>query len=345
MSFYDNLSPADPSAFLAAVNGTNGNASPASGSPAAQPVQPTPAQPAPTQQPMPQPAANGSTPVLPDYNTFRQSYINAAAAQEAAYPKGLLPWITGSGRDAAVAQATVEAPMAYYKLLGAQAQAQGLQMDSGETAALLRRNGFSVNDDTGHITSPDGVTFDPSKVMQPPQAPQQPGGPQAQPGPPVGGSPVSPGTPALSAAGAIPNAGAPGPVASPVSPIAPAGGALVPTVRGAPPIASGVTIPPTGNAAMAQRRLFFTQAANMMGLPKYMPDALNLINAARAGLPAGTTVDPRTGAIVDANTGAPISGSIPQYNANAAGLVASAQEAPRVAGEIKINNNQAQTSA
>ncbi len=84
------------------------------------------------------------------------------------------------------------------------------------------------------------------------------------------------------------------------------------------------------------------RAMATMGLPKYMTMGTELMKLARGDAPAGTQIDPTSGGIIDQNTGVPIQGSTQQYAARGAGMVAQAQEAPRVAGEEAINANQAQ---
>ncbi len=124
--------------------------------------------------------------VMPSYDDFKQQYVNAAAANEKLNGGNhLLGWLTGAGRNAAVAQAQAQAPLAYFKLLGAQAQAQGMQMDAGQTKAYLERSGFKVNDQTGHVTAPDGQSFSAQQAvqaLQPPAATAPP--PAAAPGVP-----------------------------------------------------------------------------------------------------------------------------------------------------------------
>ena len=95
------------------------------------------------------PASTAGTPpqlqAPQSYGEFAPSYIRAAQLNEKLHPEGslfgFLNWISGVGRDAATANAEVEAPLAYAKLAEAQTGAAAGQLDLAQTRAFLQRAG------------------------------------------------------------------------------------------------------------------------------------------------------------------------------------------------------------
>jgi hypothetical protein len=104
------------------------------------PVAPTnPAQPATAVTPGAQPQ------LTPNYGDFYKDYLDAAAAREKAYGAqgGAWSWFTGTGRDAALASAKVNAPSAYFDLLNKQTGAQAGELDTDQTLQFLNRSRVS----------------------------------------------------------------------------------------------------------------------------------------------------------------------------------------------------------
>lgn len=213
----------------------------------------------------------------PDAATFMRSLVNAAAADEKANPTNLWSWVTGSGRDAAIAKATAAAPGAWQQFLQAQNATRGAQLGTARDFAT-----------TGAMA---GVNIDPSNPMA--------------------------SIPALTSA---------------------YGGVFNGSPAGTPAATAGVSAAPV-DPVQAQRAQFmkwarFNQIANN---PQAATDYFKLANA---GLPEGTMLRP-DGTVGDGVTGAPVGVDVGTLQAGRAGQKVAAEEAPRVAGQMRIAGNQA----
>lgn len=97
---------------------------------------------------------------------------------------------------------------------------------------------------------------------------------------------------------------------------------------------------PSGNP-IDQQRSFYLRMGRLMQMGGNAGAAKDYYSLASQGAPAGTVVNPIDGSLVDANSGAPISGSVQDYNARGAGLTSAAENAPRVQGTLITQGNQA----
>lgn len=295
------------------------------------------------------PMQSPSAQVLPSYADFYKAYtgaINNRGYFGNIEQHGLLGAIGQTGRD--LASAPYVAPDLYLKMLQAQQGAQGQKLANqgnalhiAQTRALLQGQGLipGAPPVPGPALSAPSTSPPADASAGPP--PVSAGGtiptaaPAAAPPPvPVGAPPV--------ATGGLTSATPPVPVIPGAVPAAapPQAGAPVdiPLVKGVPPV---VAPPAVGVDPLQARRAFLMQkAAAYSRLPDYLPQALQMMQAARAGIPPGTDVN-GTGQIVDAVTRQPITTDTQTYAATGAGKIAGAQGAAAFPYTIASQNNQA----
>lgn len=262
------------------------------------------------------PAAPNGSPV-PNYSDWFKNYINAAAAHEKAYGgNNTWAWLTGQGRDAAIAKAKIDAPAEYYKLLAGQAAAQTGQLGVSQRIGALNDGGFNV---------------DPNNIV---------GSMSAQSGAP---SPsVAPtGAPAPAVAPSQPASGAPSPAAAfvPQPPQAPQPPSPVP--NGAP----SAVAPTTANPLDQYRAMMMRFGRSMVRYPDLAKDAVAMMNAARYGIPEGSGLDTLpSGKIGEITTGQPVT-DIQKYVARGKGLSSSAEAWAKVAPELRTAGGKANIEA
>lgn len=269
----------------------------------------------------PYPTSDGSLPAPQDFGDYYNKSGNAGFWNGIAGktgPGSIIGTIAGAigGQDAA----RLNSPASYLKLLSDRATTQGQQLDLGQTVALMNRMGYNI--DPNNIMKSFAAQGTPSAQTGAAPQPSAPA-PQGQ----------APAPPQLAPTQASPNIAPP--PQGPSGYGAPSGAMPAPS---GPPAMQGA--PQGANPADAMRANYTQMAQAMGGLPKFMPQALEMIKAAQTGAPAGTIALP-SGQLADAATGQPINTTTQGYNARGAGMIASAQEGPRVAGEEAIAGNQA----
>jgi hypothetical protein len=294
---------------------------------------------------------------------------DAAAADEKVRPASVWSWVTGSGRDAAIANANAAAPGAYFDLLAKRSGAESGALDVGQTLEFLNRyratQGLKPIDESV-LTGGSAPTSAPAPSPMS-QAPAQPSSSSI---PSSANAPAEPDQVALFsrlAANAVPSPAPTLPTAQMTTnaPAQPDQGALfarlaanAPSVNlsNAPPAnpsleppqpifsANGISPPTPPNAPInpleAQRAFFARMGSSMAGLPKYANTFADYLKLAQSGLtPELGAVALPDGRVVDALSGQPVSGDVNSRYATRAGQVATAQAVPHVAAENAINDH------
>lgn len=297
-----------------------------------------------------QPLVTQPTP-QPSYADFYRDYLARAAAQEKARGNGnFYSWISGTGRDAALADAKVTAPAAYYKSMTAQPEftSADTAAKSGQLALLQRlaQTGLVSGQDIdpNNIPAALGPYLKAMRAQFPDLTPD--GAPNAG-----GATPTPNGEPPQAAnAPTPPSAGVTAPPLNlaqqqqqqqqPVAPSAPATGAPQPSLASPP----ALDVPPQQqqpapiNPELVKQRALFDRLARFQTLFGNPTDATKFYDLARQGIPGGSTV--LNGSTVEGVTGTPLNMTGQDYTAQGEGKTALAKEVPHVAGQQAIDNNQ-----
>jgi hypothetical protein len=278
----------------------------------------------------PYPTSDGSLPPIQDFGDYRDKagssgFWNGVASH--ASPGSILGvWGGGiAGRDAA----QLNSANTYLKMLQDRAATQGQQLDTGQTVALLRNLGYPIN--------PNNI---PAAFAGPSQAAAQASpSPEAAPSAPP--APVN----APQGAGAAPSM----PQTSVVPGASPADAlrARLTAMAATLPTTAGMSISaasqPTANGGgnpVATAAANYARMAQAMMLPKYAAQALDFNKLAQTNIPQGAVRTP-DGVVRDVATGAPIMGSIGEWQAHNAGLTAREDANARVPAAEAIAGNQA----
>jgi hypothetical protein len=295
----------------------------------------------PGQPPAPPPQPGAPPSAMPSYGDFY------SAANDGAFINGMLSnanhGIIGAilGGIAARRNLPITAPAAYDALTSQGLDTENRRLSLAQTLAFMSRAGV---DPSAYLARLNGGS----------PAPQ--GGTPAQGGPAIPAGIQTEQTPA--AAANVVSGGPAAPV--PIGTNASGGGMNPPTGTRAPLFSIGTNTDPSaflarvsprgvpgatpnapsaapgGNPADALRQRYSQLALAMSGLPAYAPQALEYTKLAQTGALPNTVVDPSTGHMVDAVTGAPInmdaSAYLAQRGAQAAGA-SKAAELPYVEAE------------
>jgi hypothetical protein len=287
------------------------------------------------------PGAAAGTATFPDQQSWLQNYAKTAGdvvrAQRPITERGLLNWLTGRDANVASEVAGLQGPAAYFKMLEAQPDftAKNTAAQSGQLGLMQRlaQTGLISDQDVdpNNILSALPAYLKAMRQQFPDLTPS--GQTQAAPvpgmaAPPQGATPLAPSAqPPVSVAPLPPPQGA---SAAPLNPVQPQ-----PQQSAAPNNAAPPSAPFSVNPELTKQRALFDRLGRFQTLFGNPADATKFFDLARKGIPEGSTV--LNGSTVEGVSGNPLTMPGQNFEAQGAGLKATATELPHVAGQQAID--------